>query len=125
MYKQEKPGEKRMRFLYWSARILGILAILFMMMFSLDCFEAGTLLGDQVLCFLMHNIPSFIILGILLVAWKWERIGGILFLAAALAGMIFFNVFNGNWGALIIMTPFVVTGMLFILHHEKYHKSVG
>jgi hypothetical protein len=96
-----------------------------MMLFSLDCFEKGNPLGEKLLCFLMHNIPSFIILGILLVAWKWERTGGILFLAAALAGMIFFNVFNGNWGALIIMTPFVITGMLFILHHEKYHKSVG
>jgi hypothetical protein len=73
----------------------------------------------------MHNIPVLIILGILIAAWKWELIGGILFIAASIAGMIFFNVFNGNWGALIIMTPFVVTGILFILHHERYKKSVG
>jgi hypothetical protein len=108
---------------YWSPRVLGILAVLFMMLFSLDCFEEGLQLGEQLLCFLMHNIPSLIIIGILMVAWKWERIGGILFLAAALAGMIFFNVFRGNWGALIIMTPFVVTGVLFILYHYKFYKS--
>jgi hypothetical protein len=125
MYTQEKSGNKSRRFFYWSPRILGILAIAFMTLFSLDCFEEGNLLGDQLLCFLMHNIPSLIILGILLIAWKWERIGGILFLAAALSGMIFFNVFNGNWGAMIIMTPFVITGILFILHHERAHKSVG
>lgn len=116
---------KKERLLFWLPRILGILAIAFMMLFSLDCFEEGNLLGDQLLCFLMHNIPSLIIIGILLVAWKWEKIGGILFLAAALAGMIFFNAFSGNWGAMIIMAPFAVTGALFIIHQDKYHKTSG
>jgi hypothetical protein len=108
--------------LYWIPRVLGILAILFMMLFSLDCFEGGDKLGEELLCLLMHNIPALIIVGILIVAWKWELVGGILFIAAAVAGMIFFNVFSGNWGAAIIMTPFLITGVLFILHHNKYHK---
>ena len=72
----------------------------------------------------MHNIPALIILGVLIVAWKWELIGGILFIAASIAGMIFFNVFSGNWGAAIIMTPFLITGVLFILFYAKYHKVV-
>ena len=117
-------NKKNGRLLYWSPRILGILAIAFMMLFSLDCFEEGNVLKDQLMCFLMHNIPSLIIIAILVVAWKWERIGGILFLAAALAGMLFFNAFNGNWGAMIIMAPFAITGVLFVLHHDRYHKTI-
>jgi hypothetical protein len=125
MMNLKKSKNMKKGFLYWVPRVLGILAILFMMMFSLDCFEGDGKLGEKLLCLLMHNIPVLIILGILIAAWKWELIGGILFIAASIAGMIFFNVFNGNWGALIIMTPFVVTGILFILHHERYKKSVG
>ena len=111
------------RLFFWSPRILGILAILFMVMFSLDCFGDGQAIGKQLLCFLMHNLPALIILAILLMAWKWELIGGILFLAATLAGLIFFNAFTGNWGAAIVMAPFAVTGILFILHHQKYHSG--
>jgi hypothetical protein len=121
----KKSINTKKRFLYWTPRILGMLAILFMMLFSLDCFDGDGKLGANLLCLLMHNIPALIILGVLIVAWKWELIGGILFLAASLTGMIFFNVFSGNWGALIVMTPFIITGILFILHHERYHRSVG
>ena len=118
-------GRSIERLLFWSPRILGILAILFMMLFSLDCFEDGISLKEQLICFLMHNIPSWVIIGILAVAWKWEKIGGVLFLAAALAGMIFFNAFSGNWGAILVMSPFAITGALFILHQDKYHKAAN
>jgi hypothetical protein len=109
------------KFLYWTPRILAILAILFMMMFSLDCFEEGVT-NDILICFVMHNIPAFILIIALVIAWKWEMIGGILFLASFLVGCIFFGVFKGNWGAGIIMLPFAITGALFLFHHNLYRK---
>jgi hypothetical protein len=102
------------KLLYWTPRILAILAILFMIMFSMDCFEMGG--KDALICLVMHNIPAFIIIAVLIVAWKWELIGGILFVVAFFAGSIYFNGFGSNWGALIIMIPFLLTGILFILH---------
>jgi len=112
----------KMKILYWSPRILAIVAILFMMMFSLDCFEEEVT-KDILICLLMHNLPAFIIIGILVVAWKWEMIGGILFLVAFLAGCFFFKVFSGNWGAMIIMLPFAITGALFLFHHNLYLRE--
>lgn len=47
---------KKEKVLYWSPRILAILAILFIMMFSLDCFEGKWNLGEQLTCLFMHNI---------------------------------------------------------------------
>jgi hypothetical protein len=106
------------KLLYWSPRILGILAILFMMMFSIDCFEMGG--KDAWICLLMHNIPAFITIVVLIVAWKWELIGGIIFMIASFAGAVYFNGFGGNWGVLPVMFPFLLTGILFILHYYLY-----
>ena len=115
-------ADMKEKMLYWIPRVLTILAILFMMIFSLDVFGSGEPPGNQLLGFLMHNIPAFILTGILLIAWKWEIAGGVLFIIATLAGCIFFRAFSGNPGALIIMGPFFIVGILFILHHFLYHK---
>jgi len=109
---------------YWSPRVLAILAILFLMLFSLDCFEAGQGLGRQLTCFLMHNIPAYIVIAVLVISWKWEFPGGLLFIAAAIGGSIFFHGFSGNWGVNIIMAPFLITGILFILHFYIYGRQV-
>jgi len=105
----------RNKILYWTPRVLAILAILFMMMFSLDCLDAGG--KDALICLLMHNIPAFITIAVLVIAWKWELIGGILFIAASFIGAIYFNGFGGNWGVLPLMAPFLIAGALFIIDY--------
>lgn len=100
--------------IYWTPRILAILAILFMMIFSLDCFEGEA--KKVLICLAMHNIPAFIIIIVLVIAWKYELIGGVLFVAIFFAGSIFFNAFGENPAAFIVMVPFLLTGILFIFH---------
>ncbi len=102
--------------LYWIPRVLAIIAILFMMIFSMDCFGEYTSLGKQLTCFVMHNIPAFIIVIILIIAWKREFAGGILFILCAIGGSFYFRGFAGNPGVLIIMAPFMFAGILFIIH---------
>lgn len=109
--------------LFWTPRVISILAILFMLMFSLDCFEGRYNLGEKLTCFLMHNIPSFLLIIILIVAWKWELAGGIIFILAAVAGSVIFRAFSGNPGVLYIMTPFLITGVLFILNAIGFRKK--
>lgn len=104
------------KILYWLPRVLAIAAILFMMVFSLDCFENQGF-KDVLTCFIMHNIPAFIIIIVLVIAWKWEFIGGILFLAVFLGGSIYFRGFSTNPAVFVVMTPFLVTGVLFIWHY--------
>ena len=109
------------KLLYWTPRILAILAILFMMVFSMDCFEMGG--KDALICLVMHNIPAFIIIIVLIVAWKWELIGGILFAVAFIAAGIFFNSFTGNPASLIVISPFLVVGILFIVDYYLYLRK--
>jgi len=108
--------------LYWTPRILTILAILFMLMFSFDVFDGNEPVGAKLLGFLMHNIPVLILTGILVVAWKQELAGGVLLIAAAIAASIFFRSFSGNPWSLIVLAPFAIAGVLFILHYFLYRK---
>jgi hypothetical protein len=101
--------------LFWLPRILGILTVLFMIMFSIDCFDGDVKLGKALICLVMHNIPALIFAFVVFVAWKWELIGGILILALTFAGFYFFRTFNGNPGSLIVLLPLLVTALLFVL----------
>ncbi|MDX9905408.1 MAG: hypothetical protein RBS55_02345 [Bacteroidales bacterium] len=103
--------------LRWAPRIIAILAVLFMMIFSLDCFGPGYSFKEQLICFVMHNIPAFIVIAALVIAWKWELVGGILFIAVFLAAGIFFHSFGRNPASLIVITPFLVVGVLFMLDY--------
>jgi hypothetical protein len=67
------------KILYWTPRVICILAILFVSLFALDAFDPKLSVWQQLKDFLIHLIPSFILLAILIVAWKREIIGGIIF----------------------------------------------
>lgn len=108
------------RILYWIPRILTIFAILFMTLFSLDVFGGNESFGLKILGFLLHNIPVFILIAILIIAWKWELAGGILFILASISGFVFFHSFTGNPGSIIVIAPFLLSGILFILHTVIY-----
>lgn len=119
---------------HWLPRIISILAILFVSLFALDAFEPGLTFWQQIGAFLIHLIPSFILLAILVVAWKWENIGGIIFIVIGLALSPF--VFNMNYkmnhsiwmslGIILMITiPFVVVGILFLVSYNKKKKLLS
>jgi hypothetical protein len=103
------------RILYFLPRMLGILAILFISLFSLDVFEAGLPLINMLVGFSIHMIPSFILTVILIIAWKHERIGGLLFIGVSLIPFILFS--NPFWVNLVLGGPFFAVGVLFVIHH--------
>ncbi len=122
----------------WAARIMLILAIAFISLFAIDAFSGQAGLGQKILNFLLHMIPSFVLIIILIIAWKHELAGGILTALVGLATAVF--IFSRNHqvrrvsaGLLpashtlqIVATvalPFVIVGLLFIisffLHRPK------
>lgn len=118
----------------WLPRMICILAILFISQFATDAFNTkGVTLMQQILDFLMHLIPSFILIIVLVIAWKWELIGGIILTLIGLGFAPF--IFNHNYGmnhslgisigiVLAINFPFILAGILFILSHVKNKKRL-
>jgi prepilin signal peptidase PulO-like enzyme (type II secretory pathway) len=87
-----------------------------MTIFSFDVFGGDDSFGLKMLGFLVHNIPVLILIVILIISWKWEMAGGVLFILASISGTVFFHSFSGNPGSLIVIAPFLLIGILFILH---------
>jgi hypothetical protein len=123
---------KSIKTLHWLPRIICILAILFISLFALDAFAPGLTLWQKLGNFFMHLIPSFILAGFLIIAWKWEYIGGVIFVAIGivLSPLVFMLNYTRNHSVgtslgiiLMITIPFVIVGILFIVSH--YHKKKG
>ena len=121
------------RLFHWLPRIFCILAILFVSLFAADAFRPGHTIWQQLGDFFIHLIPSYILLAFLIIAWKWELIGGIIFMVIGLAfsPFIFMHNYNMNHSVgmslgiiLMITFPFVVIGILFIKSHYMKKKNL-
>jgi hypothetical protein len=53
-------------------------------LFSFDVFGNGLSFWQTVLAFLMHNIPTIALAIVLVVSWKYEIVGGVVFILAGL-----------------------------------------
>ena len=104
------------KILYWVPRVLGILFAVFISLFSLDVFgEYG--FPIVLVALFMHNVPTFILIGVLLIAWKWNFIGGILYV---LLGLFYILMMRGDVDLIVfLMIPGVVflVGVLFMINH--------
>ncbi|HOP04182.1 MAG TPA: hypothetical protein PL017_02795 [Tenuifilaceae bacterium] len=118
---------------HWLPRIIGILAILFVSMFALDSFSPNLTAWQQIGAFLTHLIPSYILLVLLIVAWKWEFVGGIIFIAIGVltSPWVFIHNYrmNGSVGLslvviLSITIPFALVGVLFLISYYRKKKKV-
>ncbi|HEY5689107.1 MAG TPA: hypothetical protein VIS27_12460 [Yeosuana sp.] len=123
---------KSAKILYYTPRILCVIAILFISLFALDAFETGPTIWKQITAFLIHLIPSFILTILLIIAWKKELLGGILFLIISLvfSPIIFkmnYNMNHSFWmsmGIIFLITiPFAVVGILFIMSHFRKRQT--
>lgn len=124
--------KKSNQLLYWTPRVLAIMAIAFVSLFALDAFQPGEPLGRQLLAFLIHMIPSFVLMAVLWLAWKRELAGGILFALIGLATSpwVFMHNYQMNHSfalslliILMITFPFVLVGGLFIWDHFRRKTS--
>lgn len=120
------------KFIYWTPRILSILLILFLAMFSLDVIGPGRSVGDILIGLIMHNIPVLILTALLMIAWKHELVGAITFIAAGslYSGMNVFRAIHSDipwylsipW-SLTIAGPAFLVGILFLLNWKQKRQK--
>jgi lipopolysaccharide export LptBFGC system permease protein LptF len=79
----------------------------------------------------MYNIPVFILLIVLLISWKHEIVGGIVFILAGLlyVAMILMNILRNSFEwymvswILTIAGPAFLIGVLFIINWLKKQNN--
>mgnify|MGYP001597363958 FL=1 len=118
------------RWLYWTPRIVSIAFIVFLALFSLDVITPEAtpwqILGGLV----MHNIPVFILIIVLVIAWKREYVGAFAFAFAGLLYLLLMLVSAIRnpleWYALsysvIIAGPAFGIAVLFYLNWKKKNR---
>ncbi len=63
------------RILFWSPRMLAILYIAFLSLFSLDVLNSDAGFRETAAGLIVHNIPSLILAAAVLIAWRHEWFG--------------------------------------------------
>ncbi len=116
----------------WTPRIIGILAILLISLSLGDSFDQNLTFWQKTGEFIMHLIHPLIFTTVLIISWKRELIGGILFIIIGLifSNFTFIQVFNSPHphiphinNILLINSPFIIIGILFILSHFKEKRK--
>ena len=97
------------RVLFWTPRILCILFAVFSSVFALDVFGEGYSFWETILALLIHLVPTYIVVIALVIAWRWEWVGAILFLALG----VFYIVWT--WGRFPLVTYVSMSGPLFLV----------
>ena len=105
------------RLLFWAPRMLCILFAVFVSVFAFDVFDEGDGFWETVIAFLMHLIPTTgVILVVLVLSWRWEWIGGVLFIALGVL-YLFWSWGRFDWIAyLAISGPMFSVGVLFLIN---------
>ncbi|MBN1567724.1 MAG: hypothetical protein JXA73_07740 [Acidobacteria bacterium] len=104
------------RALFWIPRVLTIIFISFLSSFALDVFDGNHGIWQTLLAFIIHQIPVFVLILVLILAWRREWIGAVLY---TFVGLLF-----STW-AMLVPRPYspvfrliwisTIAGPLFII----------
>jgi hypothetical protein len=114
------------KFVYWTPRILSILFIAFLTLFSLDVFDNDYTFWQAIGALLMHNIPVFLLIIVLVISWKYEIVGGAAFILGGLLYLVT-TLMRQPWyivisWSMIIAGPAFFIGILFLMNWYKKKK---
>lgn len=119
-------NERKFKLIYIPNTLLIVFAI-FLMLFSFDTFnEPDLMLGEKILGFLMHSIPSALVILVWLIARKKPLIGAIICVIVYVLFTIFFNTYREVITFLLISFPILLTGVLYLIVHmrQKIKKNI-
>ena len=116
------------KFIFWTPRIISILFVIFLALFSLDIFDGNYGFWGTIVGLFMHNIPAIILLAVIIISWKYELVGGIAFILAGIIYIILLLIsskFEGYmllW-SLTIAGPSILVGILFLIGWKQKRKK--
>lgn len=98
--------------LVWAPRILGILVSLFIGMFALDAFSEGKPILQALPDFIIHLVPAFILLTLVIASFRHPWIGAVAFIGLAIVYALTMSKGRLDW-MLAIAGPLGAVGVLF------------
>lgn len=99
---------------YTMPRLLGILFALYMASFAWGAFDRGLPLLEMIGDLLIKLMPAYVVAGALVVAWRNELRGGLLFLGVAILFAVWFGQAGNNATLAAFVGPSLWTGLGFL-----------
>ncbi len=96
--------------LFWAPRILTILFALFLSVFALDVFAETKGFLQTVTALVLHLVPTFLVVVLLVLAWRWELIGVIAFAGLAITYIAVMGGRGFPWA-----TYAIISGLLLLI----------
>ncbi len=113
-FANEGAGEGRSvlrRVVFWAPRGLSIAFTVFVSMFALDVFGEGRSVGETLAALFIHLIPTYILLGMLVIAWRRGWVG-----AAVCFGLgMLFLWWNFNYRHNVTSAVLLIAGPVFLM----------
>jgi len=118
-----KISINKRKVIYWSPRILSLAFVLFLSLFALDVF--GEYTGwDLIIALFMHLLPSFVLLIVIAISWRYDLVGAIAFLSSA-AFYVYVAGLDHPWSwYAFISGPAAIVGILFLVSWFQ-NKKLG
>lgn len=115
--------QKFSKIIYFLPRILSIIFILFLSIFSFDVFGENIGFFQAILAFFIHSLPSIFLILITIIAWKFDLVGAITFFSAGILYILLVG-FNRPWSwYAFISGPAFFVGILFFLSWLQRRKK--
>ncbi len=116
------------RFIYWTPRIFSLLVVAMFVVLSFDVFSPDATAGEMAIGFLMHNIPTLVLIAFVWLAWRHELVGAIVF---GLLSLFFITQFvmssgDGAWPINELAAAIAFTGSMVaasILYFLNWHRK--
>jgi hypothetical protein len=107
--------------LLWGPRLFALAFCAFLSLFAFDVFQEGDGFVESLPAFGVHLFPTLVLLAVVAAAWRWEWLGGLVFIAAAAAYAVVIAPHRPDW-MLVISGPLLVAGVAFLWswrHHDE------
>lgn len=111
------------RIIHFAPRIAAIAIIFFVSLFSLDVFDMEGTPLQLAGAFLLHNLPSIVMIVLLVFAWKRPQVGFIAFLLAGLFFLRFIFSQGGLGHFLLFSGPLLLISAMFYLDWRWKYPS--
>ncbi len=122
--KMKKRKRKENKWLFWTPRILAIVFTVFISLFALDVFAEGYTFWQAIGAFLIHLVPTYILIIAIVIAWRFELAGGIIFITLGIWYIIMTFRDIHYLTILIIPVPLFIIGILFLVNYFLIKKKI-
>lgn len=112
------------KFILWAPRILALLIAAFVVLMAFDNFTTGAAADKQVMGFFISIVPALGLIAGMIIALRHKLAGGIVIILMGIIMSVLLRNSVKSLPFLILSTPIIVTGILFILSHFYERTSL-